>query len=291
MTATTNHRLELHALTGAGLRPLALDGAQGSVHDVLELLPPGVYSALRTFGHTRFLMLEAHLDRTQRSMQQLGWSKRLDRDALRRALHATVSAYALPEARVRFDVLPEPATIQGVAADVFLALSPHLPVPDEFLREGVRVELARHLRRDTPRIKTTAFVRARKPLPLNTRENFEGVLLDEQERFLECSSANLGFIRGNELISAGDGVLEGITCLVLRQVAPKLGLRWVDLRLPLAELASVDECFLSSSWRGVVPIVQIESVRIGAGRVGPKVRGLLEAYYDFAQAQARPALA
>ena len=290
MHEVQDNGLQLFALTRSGPRALSVDASGGSVHDILEQLPPGVYSALRTFQHNRFLMLDAHLDRTQRSMERLGWTNRLDRGALRSALHAGVSAYRLPEARARFDVLREPATIQGVAAEVFLALSAHVPVPEEFLREGVRVEYARHLRRETPLIKTTDFVRRRRPLPLNTRENFEGVLLDEQDRFLECSSANISFVRGDELISAGDGVLEGITCRVLREVAPALGLRWVDQRLPLAELGTVDEAFVSSSFRGVVPIVQFEEAKVGDGRVGPRVRALLEAYYAFAQSRARPAL-
>lgn len=290
VNAPTNAGLQLFALTKSGLRPLAIEAVDGSVHDLLERLPPGVYSALRTFGHNRFLMLDAHLDRTQRSMELLGWTNRLDRDALRSALHETSSAYPLPEARVRFDVLREPALLAGSSAEVFLALSPHVPVPEEFLRDGVRVELARHLSRPTPLIKTTEFVRARRPLPLNTREQFEGVLIDGQERILECSSANIGFVRGDDLISAGDGVLEGITCRVLRQVAPALGLRWVDARLPLRELASVDEAFIASSFRGVVPVVRFEDQHIGNGRVGARVRALIAAYYAFAEANARPAL-
>jgi branched-subunit amino acid aminotransferase/4-amino-4-deoxychorismate lyase len=288
--STAGVALQLFGMGEAGPQAVAIDATQGTVHDILERLPPGVYSALRTFGHSRFLMLDAHLDRTQRSLERLGWRHQLDRAALKRALHSTISAYPLEDARARFDVLREPATMGGVTSEVFFALSPHVPVPEEFQREGVRVELARHLRRVTPLIKTTDFVRARKPLPLNTREQFEGVMLDDQERFLECSSANIAFIRGTDLISAGDGVLEGITCKVLRKLAPTLGLRWVDERLPLHELGSVDEAFLCSSWRGVVPIVRIEETCVASGRVGPRVLALVAAYYACAEQEARPAI-
>lgn len=281
--------LELHAWTKHGLVPLSVESASGTVHDLLEQLPVGVYSALRTFHHDRFLWLEAHFDRTERSMAQLGWNKPLDRDALRNGLDAAVRAYPLPDARVRFDVLREPVTIQGHSADMFLALSPYVAVSEEFLRDGVRVELATHLCRPTPRVKTTDFVRTRKPLPLGTRDRYEGVLLDEQRRCLECSSANLGFVRGDEILSAGDGVLEGITSLVLQKVAPTLGLRWTATRVPIAEVGAMDEAFLSSSSRGVVPIVEIEGARIGTGRVGDKVPALLAAYLAFAERNAQRA--
>ena len=279
--------LELHALSADGLRRLSVASTSGTVHDLLDGLPFGVYSALRTFHHDRFLWLDAHFERTQRSMAQLGWPNRLDRDALRRALYSAVREYPLADAVVRFDVLREPATIQGVAADVFVALSPYVPVPEEFLREGVRVELAPHLRRESPRVKTTEFVRRRRPLPWSTKERYEGVLLDEEQRILECSSANIAFVRGKTVIAAGDGVLEGITALVLRKIAASVGLDWVDRRLPLTEVARVDEAFLSSSSRGVVPIVEIQGTPIGNRAVGPRTQALLAAYYAFAEREAQ----
>lgn len=282
--------LELLALTATGPRPLSVGVSGGTVHDLLESLPTGVYSALRTFHHDRFLWLDAHLDRTERSMAALGWTKPLDRAALRRGLHACVHAYPLADARVRFDALREPASIQGVSADLFIALSPYVRVPEEYLRQGVHVELAAHLHRDSPHIKTTDFVRARKPLPLGTRERYEGVLLDEERRILECSSANIAFVRGRSVITAGDGVLEGITSLVLRRLAPSLGLQWQHERLPLSALASVAEAFLSSSSRGVVPIAEVGGTRIGDGRVGPHTRALAAAYDAFAEREARSAI-
>ena len=289
MSATSTSKaasLEFFALNASGVKRLAVDGASGTVHDLLDCLPLGVYSALRTFHHERFLWLDAHFDRTERSMAQLGWTNRLDREALRRALKSCVREYPLPDAMVRFDVLREPATMQGVTADTFIALSPYLPVPEAFLRDGVRVEFAPHLHRESPLIKTTEFVRRRRPLPLATRDRYEGVLLDGERRILECSSANIAFVRGKSVISAGDGVLEGITSRVLKKVAPSIGLEWIDRRLSVGELKVVDEAFLSSSLRGLVPIVQVESTRIGDGRVAEQSRALLAAYYTFAAVEA-----
>ena len=280
-------QLEFYALTSAGSRRLSVGSATGTVHDLLDCLPLGVYSALRTFQHERFLWLDAHFDRTERSMAQLGWTNHLDRDALRKALYSSVREYSLAESMVRFDVLREPATIQGATAEVFIALSPFVPVPEAFLHDGVRVELAPHLRRESPLIKTTEFVRRRRPLPLSTKDRYEGVLLDDEQRVLECSSANIAFVRGKTVIAAGDGVLEGITARVLRKIASSAGLEWSDRRLPLAELSDVDEAFLSSSSRGVVPIVQVESTPIGNGKVGPHTRALLAAYYAFAEREAK----
>ncbi|MCC7015465.1 MAG: aminotransferase class IV family protein [Planctomycetes bacterium] len=281
--------MQLFAVPPSGPRALSTAVSGGTVHDLLERLPGGVYSALRTFRHECFLWLEEHLARTERSMRGLGWNKELDRERLLSALDATVRDYPLDDARVRFDVLEHEHELDGVRADLFIALSPFVAVPEAFLREGVALDFAPHLRRDSPRIKTTAFVLARKPFPIGSQQRYEHLLLDEQQRVLECSSSNVAFVRGSELITAGDGVLEGITLAVLLHLAPKLGLTVVHRRLPLAELETLDEAFLSSSARGPVPVVRIGERVIGTGRVGPRVRALTEAYYALAASDARPA--
>ena len=282
--------LQLHALTTSGPRALAVEAGSGNVHDLLERFPGGVYSALRTFGHERFLWIEEHLARTERSMAGLGWPQKLDRTRLCTALDALVRAYPGSDSRVRFDVLREPFEIQGLRADMFVALSPFVAVPEKFLREGVTLDFAPHLQRRNPKIKTTDFVRERKPLPLGAQERYEHVLVDEEDRVLECSSANLAFFAGDELVTAGDGVLEGITLAVLLHLAPKLGFRVRRERVPVDEIARFDESFLSSSARGPVPVVRIGTQALGDGRVGSRVRRLVDAYYDCASREASRAV-
>lgn len=286
---TSAEATRLFAVTGHGAAPVEPRASGPTVHDVLDELPIGVYSALRTFRHDRFLWLDAHFDRTERSMRALGWATELPRERLRAALHETVSAYPFPDARVRFDVLREPFTFGGATSNLFVSLSPYVAVPEEFLRDGVGIELAPQLHRKTPKVKTTDFVRERRPYPLATKESYEHLMLDEQGRALECSSSNIAFVRGNELVSAGSGVLEGITFKVVQHLAPSLGLTLRDERLSLEQIARVDEAFLSSSSRGIVPIVQVAGARIGTGRVGPHTRDLIKTYYAFADREARRA--
>jgi branched-subunit amino acid aminotransferase/4-amino-4-deoxychorismate lyase len=283
--------LQLWAVESSGPKLLAARAGAGTVHDLLDELPGGVYSALRTFHHVRFLWLDEHLDRTERSMRALGWRDPLDRARLKSALHELVTAYPLADARVRFDVMPRELELRGARARMFVALSPFVPVPAEFVRDGVHVDFAEHLHRANPRVKTTDFVRERRPLPLGTRERYESLLVDERGFVLECSSANVLFVRGARLLTAQSGVLEGITCKVLLHLAPSLGLEPRDERVHRGALADLDEALLTSSARGVVPIVEVAGAKIGDGRVGPRTRALIDAYAAFAEREARPAIA
>ena len=191
----------------------------GTVHDILAAAPAGVYSGMRTFGGNRFLRLDAHLDRVEANLAALGWEVGFDRAGFRRALHRAVTDYPLADARVRFDVLSEAARELGARSNVLLALSPFEPVPERFVREGVAVELTGELHRDQPLIKTTEFVEHRKPYPVGDIACYEHVMLDEDERLLECTSANFFGVREGVLVTAGAGVLEGITRSIFLELA------------------------------------------------------------------------
>lgn len=286
--------VQLFAVEPSGPKPLPVPAGAATFHDVLDGLPLGVYSALRTFHHDRFLWLEAHIDRTDKSMELLDWDFRIDRKALRRALHAAAVAYPLEDARVRFDVLGESANRpwQPIArrldttSRVVIILSPYKPVPEPFLREGVRVEIARDLHRDQPLIKTADFVVRRRPYPLERKDSYEHLLVDREGGILECSSANFHAVREGALWTGSGGALEGITQKVLVRVATDLGVPIRRERVGLADVARLDEAFLTSSTRGLVPIVDIAGTKIGAGAPGALYAKLRDGYEQFAEREA-----
>lgn len=280
---------QLFALTERGPEPLAVPPGAASHHELFDGLALGVYSALRTFEHERFLALDWHLERTERSMALLGWSERLERARLCAALDACVRAWPGADAAVRFDVLAEPARALGSNERVLIALAPFTPVAPELLAQGVTVRCS-DLRRDTPLIKKAAFVIARRPYPLGRPEAYEHLMLDERGTILEGTSSNFCALSGRTLRLAGDGALQGITQRVLGELAGGMGLEVVRRPVLRAELAALDEAFLASSIRGPVPVIAVEEQRLGDGRPGPWTRRLIEAYYEHARGAARRAI-
>ena len=281
--------VQFFALAADGPRALSVPSGATSHHELFDGLPLGVYSALRTFDHERFLALDWHLERTERSMQLLGWSERLDRARLCAALDRCVRAFPGADSAVRFDVLAEPARRLGTEERLLLALAPFTPLAPKLLEEGVTVRCS-DLRRDTPLIKTAAFVVARRPYPLGKPEAFEHLMLDEAGRILEGTSSNFCALVGRTLRLAGDEALQGITQRVLAELARGFGLAVERRPVSLQELPRVDEAFLASSIRGPVPVIAIEETRLGDGRPGPWTRRLVEAYYEHARTHARRAL-
>jgi branched-chain amino acid aminotransferase len=281
---------QLFAVTETGPQALPVPEGASSVHDIFDALPLGVYSALRTFEHNKFLDLEAHLARTEQSMALLGWTYQLDRPLFCRSLHEVCTAYPGPDARVRFDVLAAPATMLGSDSRVLIALSPFEPPPAHYYREGVQVSLAPALHREQPLVKTADFVLKRRPFPLGEAQQYEHLLLDEAGHILEGSSSNFYAIDQGALQTAGEQVLAGITRRILLQLAADLGLPVTLQPLHRDRLPAISEAFLSSASRGLLPIVAIAGQVVGDGRPGPVTRQLMAAYDDYVRRTIRTAI-
>lgn len=261
--------------------------------DLYRGLVLGVYTALRTFDHDRFLHLDRHLDRTERSMALLGWDYRLDRPRLCAALHRVVSASPAAENRVRIDVLAEPALSLGSRSRELIALQPFTPPPDELYETGVAVAFAPDLARERPTAKTADFA-ARRPvtggLAPGVVAPYEYLLLSPDGYILEGTGTNFYGVRDGIVYTAREGVLEGITREIILGLIAELG---IPLRLEAVhrdDVARLNEAALSGSSRAFLPVVSIAGQMVGDGRPGPISRRILAAYRRFVAANIRTAV-
>ena len=283
--------LRFFAVTDEGVRPLPTPPHAHTFTDLLDGLPLGVYSALRTFAHNQFLFLDAHLERTERSMRLLGWEERLNRQQLCAALDKVVDGSPTADCRVRFDILAQSAPQRlGTDSRLLIATMPLVPPPPEFYENGVTVAFAAGLSRPNPRAKTAEFSQRRaKFLSGADTAVYEYLLLDGAGYILEGSSTNFWGVRDGVLFTAGEGVLEGITRKIILQLAPQLGISVRLQAIHRDEVATLDEAALSGSSRAFLPVTRIEGQVVGNGRPGPISKKLLSAYNTFVAAHIKRA--
>jgi branched-subunit amino acid aminotransferase/4-amino-4-deoxychorismate lyase len=67
-------------------------------------------------------------------------------------------------------------------------------------------------------------------------------------------------------------ILPGVTRARVLRSARRRGLRVIEARLPGALLAAAEEVFVTSSVRGVAPIVRLDDRPVGEGAPGPLTR-------------------
>jgi branched-subunit amino acid aminotransferase/4-amino-4-deoxychorismate lyase len=101
------------------------------------------------------------------------------------------------------------------------------------------------------------------------------LLYHDGERVFEAASASVYFVRGDAILAPStDDVLWGtVGSLVLELADGSFTIEQRDVSLD--EALTADEIFLTSTTRGVVPIVRLDDTAVGGGVPGPVTRALM----------------
>lgn len=248
-------------------------------------LPSGLYTTFRTYAdRTKVIGLRAHLDRLYLPAQTLATQVVLNRGRLRKMLVDLLKAFTPNEARVRLilDMSRKPG-------EIYVLLQDLQTLPAQIYQDGVHVGISRGSRKK-PLLKQTTFIKEssaeRKRLG---REIFE-VLLAHNGLILEGMTSNFFYLLRGELGTAGRGVLSGVTREAVIQIASKAGLQVRYKALSLREIPEIREAFITSSSRGVVPVVRIVDQPVGNGQVGETTKQLMDLYEQKISDIAEPIL-
>lgn len=267
-----------------------------SLDAITRQLPEGYYSTFRTYDvGRRVIGLSAHLRRLPHA----------DASALRRSLVMLLEPYRPRGAEARVRVL------ETKHKQFYAAIEPLQPLPPEVYEKGVRVQTTT-LQRHDPREKSTAFISASDQERKHIAEEgiFEALLV-KNGRILEGMTSNFFYVlspraeRNEErllrrmetkrassagltnispsaqrevLYTAQQDILLGVTRTMVIRAARGRGVAVRYRALELDQLPAVQEAFITSSSRGIVPVIQIDDVTVGRGKVGPVTKQLMSAY-------------
>lgn len=242
-----------------------------------------IYEVTRTFDGVPHL-LDAHLDRLERSAAGL-FMALPPRDEIVRALDAIIAQRAGHELYLRIVVTRgdgelglDPA-LAGAPRLVIVARPVSPPAPEAY-RDGVSVVLSTR-RRSSPELKTGNYLES----VLATREArqagaHEALLRDAVGRVTEGGSSNFFVVSGGRLVTppVGSGLLPGITRAAILELARGAGIGADEAHVWPLDLQRADELFLSSSIRGVLPVVRLDGAPVGDGKPGPLTRRVMALY-------------
>lgn len=107
----------------------------------------------------------------------------------------------------------------------------------------------------------------------------EGLMLDTGSQLVEATASNLFLVINGELLTPRldrCGVAGVMRELVMTTLAPAIGLRVREARLPLMALYSASEAFLTSALLGIAPIAQVDCLAVPMGGVTIALRSQLD---------------
>ena len=122
----------------------------------------------------------------------------------------------------------------------------------------------------------------------------EVVLLNERGQVSECTSANVFAVRAGEAWTPplDSGCLPGVTRALLLSEVRAESIRVIERPLSLADLESADGVFITSTTRDVLPVSEIEGLRVrNDHRVTDALQAAFTAYRERYIATARHARA
>lgn len=164
---------------------------------------------------------------------------------------------------------------------VMTVCAPKTPKPQE-IKDGVKVITQpdlRWARRDIKSVSLLANVLAKQAA---TQAKAREAWLLEGKMVTEGAVSNAYIItKSGEVIThpADEHILGGVTRDVVLRLARKAGVAVVERPIPLAEIKQSAEAFITSTSANVLPVVKVDDVTIGNGKVGDITKKLLALYH------------
>lgn len=260
--------------------------------DASAALEQGAYTTFRTYRRNHVLRLAQHLRRLEESLTLMTGlpAASIDDARVRRAVASVLTQTGYAETRFR---------LTYASSGVFISVEAFTPYVPALFEQGVRCSSV-SLHRDNPHAKSTTFIssaaQAYKQLPAGVHE---GLMLAQDGAVLEGLSSNFFAVTtlpvSSEDIDGGVPVLRTEEARVLIGVTRSLVLEVAQGVLPVApvavrygDLPRVNECFITSVSREIMPVVQIDERVIGEGVPGPITRELMRRFAELVAREAEP---
>ncbi|WP_299028873.1 aminotransferase class IV [uncultured Thermanaerothrix sp.] len=250
---------------------------EGTLDAITLEFPPGAYTTFRTYRGFHVLPLEPHFQRLEKTLCLQGYSIRLPRKAIRLGVYTAINpASNRGDYRVRLLV---PVAENGLGCYIFVE---SLVVPADWLYKEGAWAVTRFLTREQPEAKSSQFIYQtvalrEQDLKRHPRIN-EILMINAYGEILEGLSSNFFAVKKAQILTAGEGVLPGVTRSMVIDIARRAGFPILFCPLKINDIGTIDEAFITSSSRGVLPIVRIDENAIGNGYPGLITQAIASLY-------------
>jgi branched-chain amino acid aminotransferase len=267
------------------------EDAKISVYDHGLLYGDGVFEGMRIYGGKVFRMQD-HLDRLWHSAKAIWLEIPMTPEALAKAVAETVAANGLVDGYVRLVVTRGAGTLgldpnRTSQPQVIIIADKITLYPQEYYENGLEIITVSTMRNHpaalSPRIKSLNYLN-------NILAKIEGLqagceealMLNHKGEVAECTGDNVFLVKRGQLLTPpiDAGILEGITRAAVIELAAEAGIAVREIPLTRHDVYIADECFLTGSAAEIVPVVKVDSRRIGDGRPGPLTRQLMTRFHE-----------
>lgn len=266
--------------------------AKVSVFDSGFILGDGVWEGLR-LHRGKILFAREHMKRLYEGAKALDMAMDVDPQEMLDRIYQTCEANTM-ESGVHIRLMVSRGVKSTPYQDPRMTITPptvviiaeyKAPMP-ETVERGIRLFTV-HVRRGYPDVQDpklnthsklnciTACIQAAKA------GADEALMLDPQGFVATCNSTHFFIVRSGEVwTSSGDYCLDGITRRNIINVCKDNGIPVFERNFSLTDVYGADEAFVTGTFAGVAPVVEIDGREIGSGQSGPMVATLRKLYLE-----------
>lgn len=228
-----------------------------------------VFETVRTY-HGKVFELIPHLQRLRRSAEAIQLAIPNSNDQLTRWMEAHCTADQ--EQKIKLIAAP----------DHIYILSWPLEIDTALYQTGVSVGLYT-LQRVNPSVKSVARIHEYLAnQQARQRGQHDSLLINERKEVYECAQGNFYYVKDDVIYTPHHNILAGITRNVVIQLAQQ-HYTVKQKRIYLDEVLLADECFLTQTSTGVLPITQIDERLVGNGKPGMVTKDLMEMFNEYVE--------
>ncbi len=271
---------------------LPLAEAKVSPMDRGFLFGDGIYEVVPVYSRRAF-RLDEHLARLQKSLDAIRLPNPLSPAAWHAVVAQLVAQAEWDDQSVLLQVTRGPMAVRNhafpatVTPTVFGLVEPLHTPPDELRARGVATISAADFRWLRCHVKATSLLANCLLRQMAIDAGCAETILFRDGILSEGAASNIFVVKGGTLLAPQKNhlMLTGITYDVVLELAAQHGLPTEVRDITDAEVRGADELWLTSSTKEVLPIVELDGQKVGAGRTagqpGPVFRQMYGWYQDF----------
>lgn len=266
------------------------DQATVSVFDRGFLMADGVYE-VTTVVDGKLVDFPGHVARLDRSLAELDMPSPATADELLALHREIVAANGVVDGRVYLQVtrgnpgdrdflFPDPAKTPPTL--VMFTQVTGRPEDSADAKRGLKILSIPDIRWQRRDIKTVQLLYPSMGKMMAKKAGCDDAWFIEEGLVTEGTSNNAWIVKGGKIVTRAlsNEILHGITRAAVMKYAAEAQLQVEERSFTLAEAQGADEAFVTSASAFVMPVVEIDGVKLGAGTPGPVATRLREIYLE-----------
>jgi branched-chain amino acid aminotransferase len=268
------------------------DEAKISVFDSGYLVGDGVWEGIRLHDGV-FVFLNEHLDRLFAGAKMTGMAIGMTRQELTAALHRTVQANQMHDG-VHARLMITRGIKKTPSQDPRLVISPPtiVIIAEHKLADPTTADAGVRLFTSTVRRGSPDYLDPRLNCHSKLHEVIaliqaieagydEALMLDIHGFVATCNATNFFVVRKGEVwTSTGQYCMNGITRGKVIQLCRQQGIPVYEKNFSLVDVYDADEAFVTGTFGGLTPVINIDGRTIGTGGLGAMTQRLRTLYHE-----------